>query len=163
LFSAFVACLGLGMAAASLRIATPLPAAAAVSDNMHGWLWADGIGWIGVNSDDVPPAQCPGGACGSFGVRVNPATRQLSGWAWAGNAGWVCFGSSCTAAMCANDPGDPNGATGTPTGAAPTASLDAGSGVVQARGWAKFCALKSKGWISMNCQDIGSCAAGGDD
>jgi hypothetical protein len=39
--------------------------------------------------------------------------------------------------------------------------LDAGSGVVQARGWAKFCALKSKGWISMNCQDIGSCASGG--
>ena len=149
------------MAIASLRLAAPRPASAAVGDNMHVWLLADGISWIGVNSDDVPPAQCPGGACGSFGVRVDPATRQISGWAWAGSAGWVCFGNSCTAAMCANDPGDPNGATGTPAGAAPTASLDAGSGVVQARGWAKFCALKSKGWISLNCQDIGSCASGG--
>lgn len=161
LLSAFVALFGLGMAIASIQfggvfggVAHPLKVQATSSDNLMGWMWADPIGWASMNDQNA--GSCSG-SCGSYGVNVDPSTRQITGWAWNDSVGWICFGSFCTNASCQNDPGDPAGATNAPDGGAPYATMDASGSPVQIHGWAKVCSEGSKGWISLNCADMGLC------
>ncbi len=148
--------MGFGMALASLQFgAIHHPAQATVSDNVMGFAWSDPLGWISMNDQNA--GACGGGGCGTYGVNVDPSSRLMTGWAWSDQVGWMCFGSTCTNASCQNDITDPLGLTNAPDGFAPKANLDAGAGTVQVRGWAKMCALASKGWVSLNCSDPGFC------
>lgn len=155
--SAFVALSGLVFAIGALQYgAHQFPAQAASGDNMMGWIWDDATGWTSANN--LNPSACGSGSCGTYGIRIDPATRQLTGWAWNDYLEWMCFGSTCDAvAQCSNDPADPLGTYNAPDGFAPRATLNAGAGVVEVRGWAKICKLGTKGWISLNCTDPGNC------
>lgn len=149
LLSAFVLFFGVGMLVAALQFDTAkhYQAGATVSDYVRGWIWSDPTGWISMNNADLTAAMCPSG-CGSYGVTVNLATREVSGFAWSDKVGWVCFGASCQAHV------DCSGAQ--PSGPA-TAYVNSGSGLLQVHGWAKVCNQGSKGWISLNCLDPGAC------
>ncbi|MFA4954735.1 MAG: hypothetical protein WC641_05475 [Patescibacteria group bacterium] len=126
---------------------TPVKVAnASPTENVEGFLWSDYAGWISMNS--VNPCGQP--LCGDYGVNVDPNTREIKGFAWSDVAGWVCFGSSCAA--------HPACAGAAPSGLL-TAQLDFGSGVLKARGWAKVCNQGDKGWISLNCEDLGTCGS----
>lgn len=151
LLSAFVFFVGVGMAFASLQFApSNQRAKASATENVMGWAWADPIGWISMNSDNVGACAVPG-TCGSYGVNLDPQTRQLNGFAWSDHTGWICFGTSCATPDC----------NGTPPNGPLTASIDAGPGNVAAHGWAKVCNEKNDGWISLNCAEAGDgvCAA----
>jgi hypothetical protein len=115
-------------------------------ENVTGWVWSTFGGWLSMNDTNV------GSGGGSYGVLVD-SNRNMAGFAWSPNSGWVCFGASC------NNPSCNQGASPvlTPTGAAPSASMNASWSALQ--GWAKFCNLGSDGWISMNCSNTaGECA-----
>ncbi len=123
-------------------------AQAAATDNVMGWLWSDHIGWISLN--DLNPQTCPG-SCGTYGVKINPSTREITGFGWSDKSGWVCFGSSCAL---------PAECTGTPPQGGLNAVINAGTGAVEVRGWAKVCSEGDNGWISLNCADFtGACTA----
>jgi len=155
--SAFVALSGLVLAIASVQYsAVEFPAKASVGDNVAGWIWDDATGWTSTNS--LNAGACNGGGCGSYGVNISASTYQITGWSWNDNLGWICFGSTCNGgAQCQNDAADPLGLNNAPDGFAPRATLGSGNGTVQVRGWAKACSLGSKGWVSLNCADPGSC------
>jgi len=146
--SIFVLCLGVGLALAAWQLTTTqhYTARASISENILGWIWADPIGWISVNSDT--PAACPLGGCGSYGVNFNLLTKKINGWAWSDSVGWLCFGTSCIAvSACAGVP--------------PTGVLDAWwePGTNEVHGWAKVCSAGADGWVSLNCVDAppGAC------
>ncbi|MBP9864519.1 hypothetical protein KBC54_03670 [Patescibacteria group bacterium] len=146
LISVFVLFVGIGMGLASLQFApTNQRAHASALENVMGWAWADSIGWISLNSDNV--GACNPGPCGSYGVNLDPVSRQINGFAWSDHTGWICFGTSCAAVLDCN---------GTPPDGLPvSAKLDMGNGSVAAHGWAKVCAEKDDGWISLNCAEAG--------
>jgi hypothetical protein len=115
------------------------------TDNISGWAWSDTGGWLSMNSSNV------GAGGGSYGVDMNEATRAVTGWAWSDSSGWVCFGSTCSAATCANG-------ANSPAGSAPTASIDVSGNL---HGWAMFCNLgTSDGWMSLNCADTSPSSCG---
>lgn len=83
------------------------------TDNLRGWGWSEGIGWISLNCyndyDDNGTFDncCPGGnssfcssygglSGGDYGVDFNTTSNKLTGWAWSDMAGWICFGETCT-------------------------------------------------------------------
>ncbi|MFA5185676.1 MAG: hypothetical protein WC551_04260 [Patescibacteria group bacterium] len=149
LISGFVLFFGIGMLVAALQFsdASRYRAYATSADNVMGWLWADPIGWISLN--DQNSGSCPVGPCGTYGVTVNTATRELKGYAWSDNAGWICFGSSCAVADCVGIP---------PGGGSLAAAINSGAGIVDLTGWAKVCNEGPLGWISLNCNNFGGCA-----
>ncbi|MDQ7814952.1 MAG: hypothetical protein RDU25_04080 [Patescibacteria group bacterium] len=119
---------------------------AAATDNVIGWVWSDHIGWISLN--DLNPQTCAG-SCGTYGVKINPTTREITGFGWSDKSGWVCFGSSCGLHAACN---------GTPPQGGLNAVINAGSGAVEVRGWVKVCSEGDNGWISLNCADFtGAC------
>ncbi len=122
---------------------------AAATDNVMGWAWADSIGWISLNSENVGACNQP--QCGSYGVNLDPVTRQINGFAWSDHTGWICFGTSCSDPQAV----DCNGLTPV-TNSPPTAYIDAGNGSVAVHGWAKVCNEKNDGWISLNCAEAGA-------
>ena len=111
---------------------------ATTSDNVIGWAWSSGGGWLSMNDTNS------GAGGGAYGVNVNPSTQVMTGFAWSPNTGWVCVGSTCTASC----PGN------TPEGAASYAYVD-GSGDIH--GWMKFCNLGTDGWVSLNCANQSTC------
>lgn len=155
--SAFGALFGLVFAFSALQFgAVQYPAQAASGDNMMGWIWDDATGWTSGNNLNV--GACGGGSCGTYGLRVDPATYELTGWAWNDYLEWLCFGSTCNGvAQCQNDAADPLGTYNAPDGFSPRATVGSGAGTVEVRGWAKVCKLGTKGWISLNCIDPGTC------
>ncbi|MEK7116101.1 MAG: hypothetical protein AAB879_01770, partial [Patescibacteria group bacterium] len=119
--------------------------------NIGGWIWADPIGWISTNSDNVGACATP--PCGSYGLQLDTVTRKIKGFAWNDAAGWICFGESCSTvpASCGNVP---------PVGAM-EAHIDPppAFGTLEVHGWANVCNQKDKGWISLNCTDPGTCGS----
>ena len=137
------------MAIASIQVgALRFPAMASAADDLVGWVWSDPSGWISVNSDNA--GACTPGPCGSYGVNLDIATKQINGFAWSDVAGWICFGSSCAASVSCN---------GTPPAGPLTAYISPGAGSVPVHGWAKVCNEGDDGWISLNCVEPGACAA----
>ncbi|MDA2936235.1 hypothetical protein MYX06_03390 [Patescibacteria group bacterium AH-259-L05] len=100
-----------------------------VSDNLRGWGWSEGIGWISLNCyndyDDNGTFDncCPGGnatfcasygglAGGDYGVNFNTTSNKITGWAWSESAGWICFGETCIPpATCDGGTNDGNACT----------------------------------------------------
>jgi len=76
---------------------------ASASDNIRGWIWAENIGWISLNSvncdsdgnhitDAGNYSQCPTGATSvDYGVSISQPNGSFSGYAWSENVGWVSF------------------------------------------------------------------------
>lgn len=155
--SAFVALSGLVFAIGSIQFGSRVyPASAAAADNIMGWIWDDATGWTSANN--LNAGACGSGSCGTYGLRVDTVTREVTGWAWNDYLEWMCFGSTCNGVpQCQNDGGDPLGNYNAPDGFSPKANINAGSGTVEVRGWAKVCKLGTKGWISLNCTDPGTC------
>ncbi len=129
----------------------------AAAHNVSGWAWSGTTGWISTNCN-TDPSNC---AAGDYGLDMD-ASGNLSGWAWSSQVGWVCFGVTCNGA-----PGVPAG--GTPSspaasadhycpGFVPCARYDANDG--QLHGWAYVISQtdgpNNRGWISLNCTDVGS-------
>lgn len=145
---------------AGVFAALALPGAAqAASHNVNGWAWAGTTGWISVDCN-TSPSGC-GGTAGDYGLDLD-ATGNLSGWAWSSQAGWICFGSTCSGAA-----GVPAGGTpSSPASAAdhycpgftPCAHYDANTGKLH--GWAYVVSqtdgTNNRGWISLNCEDVGA-------
>ncbi len=131
----------------------------AAAHNVNGWAWSGTTGWISTNCN-TDPSGC-GGAAGDYGLDID-ATGNLSGWAWSSQAGWICFGSTCNGA-----PGAPPGGTpSSPASAAdhycpgfvPCARYDSATGKLH--GWAYVISQTDgtdyRGWISLNCEDVGT-------
>lgn len=127
--------------------------------NVSGWAWSGSLGWISMDCNNVVNG-CTGPA-GDYGLDFDD-DHNLSGWAWSSNAGWICFGASC------------DGATGVPAGGTPSspaaaadhfcpgfvpcAYYDAAEG--ELHGWAYVVSMTDgtdyRGWISLNCTDVGA-------
>lgn len=112
---------------------------ATTADNVKGWVWSSTGGWLSMNDTNT------GSGGGSYGVNIDPSTREVTGFAWSTNQGWVCFGAECTL--------HPECSGLTPQGSNPAASVDVSGDL---HGWAKFCNLGLGGWISLNSAEGGS-------
>lgn len=127
--------------------AAPVPANAGAADNVENWAWSGTIGWISLNCTNR--ATC---ASADYGVTIedsetDPGWADIFGWAWSETMGWICFGKTCTAT--------------TPEGGASYANyrpIHVGK-VDQFFGWAQVVALGDRGWISLNCENLGTCAS----
>lgn len=153
LISVFIVFFGIGMVAASMQFNTQKfsIAQAAVGGNMAGWIWADPIGWTSVSS--TQPGACPGpGSCGSYGLNLDPVSKEINGFTWNDSAGWICFGSSCASvgSACASVP--PTGNPADLKAWIDSISFPAPSSV-SVHGWANICNLGADGWISLNCEE----------
>jgi hypothetical protein len=140
-----------------LLLLVPHPAAAAVH-NVSGWAWSGNLGWISMDCNNS--SDCAG-AGGDYGLDFDD-DNNLSGWAWSGSAGWICFGATC------------DGAVGVPSSGTPSSPADAADhycpGFVpcayydttdqQLHGWAYAVSMTEgvdyRGWISLNCTDVGT-------
>lgn len=61
-----------------------------VGGALQGWAYSDAIGWISFDSVTA-------GSPISYGVTIDPATREFRGWAWNDVVGWIsmnCFNES---------------------------------------------------------------------
>ncbi len=137
----------------------PASLALAAAHNVNGWAWSGTTGWISTNCN-TDPSGC-GGTAGDYGLDID-GTGNLSGWAWSSEAGWICFGATCNGA--AGVP--PSGTPSAPASAAdhycpgfvPCAHYDANTG--ELHGWAYVVSYTDgasyRGWISLNCTDVGS-------
>lgn len=67
-------------------------AQAAVTDNVWGWAWSDGIGWISLNNCDNPTLVSPNCTGPDYGIKYDSATGNLTGYGWSDSIGWVQFG-----------------------------------------------------------------------
>lgn len=124
-----------------------------VGQNLRGWAWSDGIGWIsfssrncdmdGNNLSDAPSPPCPasGTSIPSYGAHIDFATGQLFGHAWSEHIGWITFDKSE-----AGTPPDDNTNTY-------LANYNSGAGVIE--GWARATSCPDTdcgadwGWIKM--------------
>lgn len=159
---AFIALVGLGMALGVAHFSSmqPYKASAAAADNILGWAWADTIGWISLN--DQNPSSCGSPPCGTYGINMAPAAslqldgRQghtVNGFVWSDNVGFICFGTSCNIPAC-------RGAfLPSPPGTGFYAYVDpvTDPSPKKVHGWAVVCNEKDLGWISLNCEDTGTC------
>lgn len=127
--------------------AIKFPAQATAADNVMGWLWADPIGWTSLN--DQNPSACSPGPCGSYGVNVDPTSRNMNGFAWNDGAGWICFGNSCDIPAC-----NAGFVWGTLE-----AYMSPPAGITEVHGWAKVCNEGTGGWVSLNCTEPAACAS----
>ncbi len=59
------------------------------TDHLEGYVWAENIGWIRLNSDGTPPYA--NDSASNYGVNYNNTTGELSGYAWGTNIGWINF------------------------------------------------------------------------
>ena len=111
----------------------PIVVEAAATDNVSGYAWSENIGWISMNSLDVP-------ASPDYGVTVN-TLGTISGYAWSEHVGWISFDrgdlSGCPSGSCV---AQLNRATGVVTGWA--RALSAVAAGVNSGGW--------DGWISLS-------------
>lgn len=85
----------------------------------------------------------------NYGLKIDPATGDLSGWSWSSHYGWICFGTTCSG-------------YGTPPTSAINATTklhgesDSSSGIFKdmITGWAKIIGLhkveSDVGWIALN-------------
>ncbi len=110
---------------------------ASADDDLRGWAWSERVGWISFNCSNLDT--CPPGGI-NYGVDFS-LTGAITGWAWSENVGWICFGGTC-------------GGTA-PSGSAASASINLANG--QMRGWGRIVGLGSLGWISLSCEDLGTC------
>lgn len=159
---AFIALVGLGMALGIAHFSSfqPYKALANVTDNVQGWAWSDAVGWISLN--DQNPSACGTPPCGTYGLNVAQATslqmdgkngQSLNGFAWSDNVGFLCFGSSCNIPAC-------KGAfVPAPPGTGFYAYVDPITDTTpkKVHGWGVICNQKDSGWISLNCEDTGTC------
>ncbi|MEK7545526.1 MAG: hypothetical protein AAB554_00445 [Patescibacteria group bacterium] len=136
----------------------PRSAEAAVH-NVSGWAWSGSLGWISMDCNN-PGTGCVG-AGGDYGLDFDD-DNNLSGWAWSTTAGWICFGATC------------DGAAGAPPGGTPSSPVSAADhycpGFVpcayydttdqEIHGWAYVISMTDganyRGWISLNCTDVGT-------
>lgn len=162
---AFIALVGLGVALGIAHFSSfdPNKVSATTADNVYGWAWSDAIGWISMN--DQPPICATAPSCGSYGARLastvtvqpHPAGAQghaLTGYVWSDNLGFICFGTSCNIAACRGSflPSPPG------TGFYAYVDPITDQSVKKVHGWAVICNLKDEGWISLNCEDTGTCS-----
>jgi len=140
-----------------MLLAVPRTAAAA-PHNVSGWAWSGSLGWISMDCNNE--ANCAGPA-GDYGVDLDD-TGNIAGWAWSSSVGWICFGATCDGA--AGVP--PGGTPSSPAAAAdhycpgfiPCARYDANQH--ELHGWAYAVSMTDgtdyRGWISLNCTDVGT-------
>ncbi len=144
----------------------------AASIELIGWAWASGndtttaineggVGWISLN--------CKTGGVGSenicatnnYAVSVSDSgSHTLSGFAWSENIGWIKFGDL----------------SGCPAGSCDAEIISDGGEGWEMTGWARACSVFESGcsgavkdvsglelggwdgWISLNCENTGTCA-----
>lgn len=108
------------------------------SNNISGYAWSEGIGWISFNcsNDD---------SCNTidYGVNADPVTGDFSGYAWSENVGWISFNRSDAG----NPPADPYQSPTEITIANYDNTTD------RVNGWAKILSLGDDGWINFNQSD----------
>ncbi|MDD2785515.1 MAG: hypothetical protein PHS79_01320 [Patescibacteria group bacterium] len=157
---AFIALVGLGMALGIAHFSSfqPYKVNAGIGDNIRGWAWADTIGWISLN--DQNPSSCGSPPCGTYGLNMQQSTsvqpdgqqgHTVDGFVWSDNLGFICFGSSCNIPAC-------KGAL-LPNGKPFYAYVEPVSDqtVKKVYGWGVICNQKDSGWISLSCEDAGTC------
>lgn len=111
---------------------------ASETDNVFGSAWSNNVGWIHFNDCSNPFDKQTCNNSHSFGVKVDPATFEVSGHAWSDNVGWISF--------------NPNEWNGNPPGMSSLPSSNKwGSG-----GWARATSATNgvntggwDGWISL--------------
>jgi hypothetical protein len=105
------------------------------SNNVSGYAWSEGIGWISFNCSNDS-------SCGTidYGVNVDATTGNFSGYAWSDNVGWISFNRSDTG----DPPADPY------TNPAETIIANYDSATDKVNGWAKILSLGDDGWINFN-------------
>ncbi|MES2416312.1 MAG: hypothetical protein V4504_01275 [Patescibacteria group bacterium] len=64
---------------------------ASKGDNIYGWGWSDGTGWISLNSCTNPAdsSTCTGP---DYGLNYDATKGNITGYAWSDNIGWIQFG-----------------------------------------------------------------------
>ncbi|MFA6099513.1 MAG: hypothetical protein WC750_01380 [Patescibacteria group bacterium] len=162
LIPAFIALVGLGMALGIAHFSSlqPYKAMAMVGDNVRGWAWSDAIGWISLN--DQNPSSCGTPPCGNYGLNVAPTAsvqldgnngQTLNGFVWSDNVGFICFGNSCNIPACRGVflPSPPG------TGFYSYVDPITDTNPKKVHGWAVICNEKDSGWISLNCEETGTC------
>ncbi|MDD5438435.1 MAG: hypothetical protein PHC70_04820 [Patescibacteria group bacterium] len=162
LIPAFIALVGLGMALGIAHFSSfqPYKAMASLADNVQGWAWSDAVGWISLN--DQNPSACGAPPCGTYGLNVAQSTslqldgrngHSLNGFAWSDNVGFICFGTSCNIPACkgAFVPAPPG------TGFYSYVDPITDTNPKKVHGWGVICNQKDSGWISLNCEDTGTC------
>ena len=105
------------------------------NNNIAGYAWSDGIGWISFNCSND-------NSCGivDYGVNVDPVTGNFSGYAWSENVGWISFNRS--------DAGDPPADPYQDPAETIIANYSSITGKIS--GWAKILSLGDDGWINFN-------------
>jgi len=65
-------------------------AASYQNHNVWGWAWAENIGWLSFNCNnlELPEPRCE---TSNYGVSLDNSTGKLSGYAWSENIGWISF------------------------------------------------------------------------
>lgn len=108
--------------------------------SLSGYAWSENIGWIAFSCEDTDCEPY-------YGVTVSESTGNLSGYAWSEHVGWIEFGDSsgCPAGSCA----------------AKLTELDNGdwelTGWARALGYVDTQAGGWDGWVSLHCENSGSC------
>ncbi|MFZ6015972.1 MAG: hypothetical protein ACOYUZ_06520 [Patescibacteria group bacterium] len=161
--------MALGMAHFTFR---PASVNATASDNIRGWAWTPVASWISLN--DQNPNACSSPPCGSYGIHMDPAVsnqphwdpgqppgttlpgHKINGFVWSDNLGFICFGESCNIPDCHGGfyPSWPGGTFFA------YAEQVSGTNFRKLHGWAVICNQNKLGWISLSCQDTGSCTGG---
>jgi len=135
---------------------------AGTEDNVSGWAWSEGLGWISFNSTNINcdadgdglsggGDYCPevGEPVSDYGVNIDPDSGFFSGHAWAGpGGGWLSFNRSETGVS--------------PDGGLILAGIDLSSGdpscegQFPVEGWARFLTGTSPesggwdGWVELS-------------
>jgi len=130
-----------------LMLAGALPVMAGESQNVWGYAWSEGIGWISFNCDNNRNGN---NDCSGIDYGVNIKNDGcLEGYAWSENIGWISFDQSQT--------GNPQ--TDETSGDCLAEVYD-DSGTTKIRGWARVLSGKDSdtdgfdGWIKFNDENI---------
>lgn len=123
-------------------------ALASESQNVWGYAWADNIGWISFNCDNVRNGanDCLGS---DYGVNIKTG-GCFEGYAWSDNLGWISFNQADTGNAPTNETGN--------TTCLAQAYED--SGATKIKGWARVLSGKDSdtdgfdGWIKFNGTNI---------
>ncbi len=105
---------------------------------LNGYAWSETVGWLSMSGTTS------GGQ--AYGVSIG-SDMNLTGYAWSENIGWVRFG----------------GLTGCPAGSC-NARVESEGTTYELSGWARAEAHSDSeaggwdGWISLNCENAGTCA-----
>ncbi len=135
--------------AVSVLAVLPLVSHAAATDNLSGWAWSDGIGWVSMNCYNdwngdsvIDDNHCTGTNpangqlyvnYGVNAVNISATVAELRGYAWSENIGFINFNPA------GPYPASNNG------GLVPGHPVQLGKSTGKVTGWARACVVFQSG------------------